>query len=109
MLIEKAGYAQFKVSDERGNELWVDNADFLTPVQEKMLSTQPDLMLQYADYLKTHYEAQGVSNATVRADVHVTFNGRPSQPFIDPTVDLAALEDNWEEKAWIIPLVQKRG
>ncbi|NQV52801.1 MAG: HTTM domain-containing protein [Flavobacteriales bacterium] len=109
MLIEKAGYAQFKVSDEGGNELWVDNSDFLTAVQEKMLSTQPDLMLQYADHLKTHYEAQGVSNATVKADVHVTFNGRPSQPFIDPTVDLAELDDNWGEKAWILPLALERG
>lgn len=107
MLVEKAGYAQFKVVDKQGNELWVDNADFLTPVQEKMLATQPDLLIQYAHYLRAHYEQLGVEDPSVKADVYVTFNGRPSQPFIDPSIDLAALRDGWKAKHWILPLNER--
>ena len=104
MLIEKAGYAQFRVADSEGREIWVDNSEFLTPVQEKMMSTQPDFMLQYSDHLKQHFEQQGIRGAKVHADVHVTFNGRPSRPFIDPSTDLAELEDGWSHKSWILPL-----
>lgn len=103
MLMEKAGYAQFQVVDHQERTIHVDNRDFLTPAQEKMMSTQPDLMLQYARFLKTHYAQQGIAAGGVRAHVYVTFNGRPSRPFIDPTVDLASIQDSWEEKDWILP------
>ncbi|MEX2595572.1 MAG: HTTM domain-containing protein [Salibacteraceae bacterium] len=103
MLVEKAGYAQFKVVDEKGRKIFVDNRDFLTPVQEKMMSTQADFMLQYAKFLKQHYSSEGVETAAVNADVFVTFNGRSSCPFIDPSVDLASIEDGWRHKTWILP------
>ena len=57
MLMEKAGYAQFKIEDKDGRTMEVRNADFLTPVQEKMMSTQPDLMIQYAHFLKAYYQS----------------------------------------------------
>lgn len=107
MLTEKAGYAQFKVVDPQGRKIWVDNSDFLTPVQEKMMSTQPDFMLQYAQFLKTHYTKLGLSSVAVYADVHVAFNGRASRMFIDPSADLASLNDNWRHKNWILPFNQK--
>lgn len=104
MLMEKAGYAMFRVTDTQGRTIEVDNRDFLTEVQEKMMSTQPDLMLQYASFLKEHYEKQGVRQPAVNARVYVTYNGRPSRPFIDPNVNLASLSDSWEHKTWILPL-----
>jgi len=103
MLAEKAGYAQFKVEDTLGRKIYVDNRDFLTPVQEKMMSTQPDFLIQYAHFLKKHYQNQNVNAAAVKADVFVTLNGRPSAQFIDPTVDLASQEDGWANKSWILP------
>lgn len=103
MLIEKAGYAQFKVVNGRGQKIEVDNKDFLTPVQEKMMSTQPDFMIQYAKILKNHYKSIGVDVAGVNADVHVTLNGRSSKPYIKPEVDLAAQVDSWQPKTWILP------
>ena len=109
MLIEKAGYAQFKVHDPAGRTIEVDNREFLTPIQEKMLATQPDFMLQYAAMLKRHYRSVGVAAESVTADVFVTFNGRSSRPFIDPTVNLASLQDEWAHKSWILPLEQTKG
>jgi hypothetical protein len=104
MLVEKAGYAQFKVHAANGGEIWVDNDEFLTPVQEKMMATQSDFILQYAAHLKAHYEKEGVSVEQVSADVRVSYNGRGSQPYIDEHVDLASLEDGWSAKTWIKPL-----
>ena len=49
MLMEKAGTAFFYITDpETGRKGEVDNSQFLTPTQEKMMATQPDLILQYA-------------------------------------------------------------
>lgn len=104
MLVEKAGYAQFKVHDAHGGSIWVDNRDFLTPVQEKMMSVQTDFMLQYAKLLKTFYVKQGIVNPVVTADVRVSYNGRSSRPFIDSDVNLAAIDDGWKPKKWIKPL-----
>lgn len=104
MLMEKAGYAQFKVEDTQGRTIEVDNSEFLTPVQEKMMSTQPDFMLQYADYLKKHYSEKGLDAAAVKADVYVTFNGRASRRFIDPKFDLSSVDDGFAHKTWVLPL-----
>jgi len=104
MLMEKAGYAQFKITDESGNVIEPENRDFLNDVQIKMMSTQSDMMLQYAAFLKEHYQKKGVDVKTVTANVYVCFNGRPSQPYIDPTVDLASIKDSWQNKTWILPL-----
>lgn len=102
MLVEKAGYAQFTVRDAQGRSIEVRNSDFLTPVQEKMMSTQPDLMLQYAQFIQQYYEAQGVSSQGVYASVFVTMNGNGSRPFIDSSVNLAAQSDGWAPKPWIL-------
>ena len=57
MLIEKSGYAQFKiVNGETGKWFYVDNSDFLTTFQEKQMAFQPDFILEYAHYLKEHFK-----------------------------------------------------
>lgn len=103
MLMEKAGNATFHVEDSKtGKKIEVNNRDFLTVNQEKMMSTQPDMMVQYAHYLKEYYEQQGLANAKVYADVYVSLNGSGSTRFIDPSVDLSAEENNWKAKSWIL-------
>lgn len=108
-LMEKVGYASFRLVDEQGRSMEVDNREFLTPVQEKMMSTQPDFMVQYARFLRAYYANQGLENLSVHADVYVTLNGRGSQRFIDPTVNLAELNDSWRQKTWILPMESNGG
>jgi hypothetical protein len=104
MLIEKAGTATFYVKDNQtGREGIVDNREFLNAHQEKQLAMQPDLILQFAKFLAKHYASEGLTNPSVRAEVYVTLNARPSQLLIDPTVDLTKLEDTWAPKPWINP------
>nr|WP_299069817.1 HTTM domain-containing protein [uncultured Allomuricauda sp.] len=104
MLMEKAGYAQFKIVDKKTNTwFYVDNKNFLTPFQEKQMSFQPDFILEYAHYLKEHFEREGHKNLGVYVDCYVTLNGRLSETFIDPDVDLTQHRESFKHKTWILP------
>lgn len=104
MLMEKAGTATFYVKDgQSGKEGAVINHQFLNPHQEKQMAMQPDLILQYARYLRDYYEEQGVQNPSVRAEVWVTLNGRPAELLVNPDIDLSDKRDSWRPKDWIIP------
>lgn len=108
MLMEKAGTTFFYVRDKAtGKETEISNHDYLTPMQEKMMSTQPDMMIQYAHFLKTHYEQLGIRNTEIVAEAYVTLNGRPSRLMINKSTDLSTLKDNYEQKNWILPYTDK--
>jgi len=103
MLMEKAGYAQFKVKDSvTGKQFHVDNSDFLNTFQEKQMSFQPDFILEYAHFLGDHFASQGHKNLEVYVESYVALNGRLSQPFIDPTVDLLQEKESFKHKTWIL-------
>ncbi|WP_108803574.1 HTTM domain-containing protein [Aquimarina sp. Aq107] len=104
MLMEKAGYANFKIVDQKtGKRFYVDNDDFLTPFQQKQMATQPDFILEYANYLKKHFEKQGHQNVQVFVESYVALNGRLSSQYIDPKVDLGKQKESFKHKTWIIP------
>lgn len=104
MLMEKAGYAIFHVSNPENNRAWeVNNYKFLTSNQEKMMSTQPDMILQFARYLEKHYQQEGIADPKITAEVYVTLNGRQSQLFIDSTVDLTKIKESFASKKWVLP------
>jgi hypothetical protein len=104
MLMEKAGTATFYVKDQaNGREGEVLNSDFLCEHQEKQMAMQPDLILQYAHFLAAHYQKKGIQKPSVRAEVYVTLNGRASQLYFDPQLDLTRLKDGWSPKTWIYP------
>ena len=104
MLMEKLGQVQFKVVDSAtGRARLVNNSDHLSVLQEKMMATQADMMLQFAHYLRDYYARQGVANPQVYADAYVTLNGRLGQAYIDPTVDLARQAEGFAPKPWILP------
>ena len=104
MLIEKAGYANFRIQDsETDEQFYVDNTDFLTAFQEKQMSTQPDFILQYAHFLKDHFGSQGHQNIEIYVESYVALNGRRSQPYIDPKTNLVAERESFRHKHWILP------
>jgi len=108
MLMEKAGTATFYVTDSATNrEGVVDNAVFLNLHQEKQMAMQPDLILQYAQFLKKHYTNIGLNVTKVRAEVFVTLNAKPSQLLINSNLNLLELTDSWKNKNWILPFEKK--
>lgn len=102
MLMEKAGTATFYVRDSNTKrEGMVVNSEFLNPHQEKQMAMQPDMILQFAHFLKNFYKEHGVHDPEVRAEVYVTLNARPSKLLIDPNINLPSLQDDWKPKDWI--------
>lgn len=104
MLMEKNGYTSFVVKDKTGKINEIRNRDYLTAQQEKMMSTQPDMILQFAHFIAKEYEEKfHYINAEVYVDSYVALNGYHSKNFIDNTVDLAKLPINFAPKKWILP------
>lgn len=111
MLMEKSGHATFYVKDEQtGAYTEIDNSEYLTPNQENMMSTQADMVLQFAHFLKdefthktvNHYgvEMQFIS-PEVQAEVYVALNSRPHQLLIDPKHNLSSIDFDLKEKYWL--------
>lgn len=104
MLMEKAGYASFTVTDPlSGRSSAVDAGQYLCAHQEKMMATQPDMILQFAHYLEDRYREDGYGDVEVRTEAYVTLNGRRSQLLIDPERDLTRLKYNLAHRDWVLP------
>jgi hypothetical protein len=105
MLVEKAGQVQFKVlTDADDRSFVVYPRELLTPLQYKMMSTQPDMIQQFARHLQQTFIARGHTRVRVYADAWASLNGRPRQRLIDPSVDLASVPWSLAPKTWILPL-----
>lgn len=104
MLMEKGGTAFFYVKDpENGKKTEVNNAQYLTALQEKMMVTQPDMILEYAHFLSGKYKEKGIENPVVTTNSFVTLNGSGSRLFIDSTVNLSEETESFDHKKWILP------
>ena len=67
------------------------------------MSTQPDMIVQYAHILRDYYAQKGFVSPQVYVDSYVTLNGRLGKPLISPTTDLAKEKDSFKHKSWILP------
>jgi hypothetical protein len=104
MLMEKTGYTVFTVKDQStGKQVQIDNTRYLTPLQEKQMSFQPDMILQFAHHIAADYKMKGWKAPAVFAESYVTLNGRPGRQFINPSVNLAAEQESFRHKTWVIP------
>lgn len=104
MLIEKTGHVEFVVKNVATGATWREYpSEHLTRLQEKMMSTQPDMIVEFAQHLKEKFAQQGIKQVAIYADAHVALNGRPSRRFIDPTVDLTTVSDGFAPRSWVLP------
>jgi len=104
MVREKNGAITFVVRAPRtGRTYYVAPHQYLTRLQEREMSSQPDLILQLAHRIRDDYEAKGLGPIEVRADTWVSLNGRAVRRLIDPSVDLSRIEDGFGKADWILP------
>ena len=104
MLSEKAGTAFFTaVLPQSQQKMAINNSDYLTQNQEKMMSTQPDMILQFAHIIEKDLIQKGFKYVEVNVESYATLNGSGSRPFINPKVDLTELTDSWKPKTWVLP------
>lgn len=109
MLAEKTGDVVFHLripataqTPERNWDAYP--GEYLTPQQEKQMSFQPDMILEFAHFLADEFETQTGYPVQVRAEAYVSLNGRASRLLIDPTLDLAQQRYKWwRHNHWILP------
>ncbi len=108
MLMEKTGIAEFKIVDSFSKKQFtVNNADFLTPFQEKQMSTQVDFIIEYAHYLAKHFENDGHENIEVYVESYVSLNARRSQVFVLPNTNLLNYTLSSNYNSILAPLNEK--
>ena len=99
MIVEKTGQVMFFVRDKTtGGESVVFPRDYLTDLQEKQMSFQPDMIAQFAQFLGRDYGG----DVEVRARAYVSWNGRPSRLLIDPDYDLLQASLGPRPKTWVL-------
>lgn len=104
MLMEKSGNTFFYIKEpSTGRVFEVNNLEFLTAQQEKMMSTQPDMIIRYAHYLKHVYQRRKLHKPEVYAEGYVALNGLPSKSFINPKINLSAQKLSWQHVQFILP------
>jgi vitamin K-dependent gamma-carboxylase len=104
MLMEKDGVADFRVREPSTGRWWVVSpSEYLSPVQEKMMATQPDMLLTFAHYLAHDFAERGHPGVEVRVDAFASLNGRPRQRLVDPDVNLAAVSPWDSVSGWVLP------
>lgn len=104
MVREKNGSINFIVrARDDGREWQLSPSRYLTPLQEREMSGQPDLILQLAHHIQNDFRARGLGEVEVRVEALVSLNGRRLAPLIDPQVDLSQVSDGLRRATWILP------
>jgi len=80
MLMEKSGHVEYTLTDQITKTSWkVLPSTHLTPVQEKQMSFQSDMIIQYGKYLQEEHFNKTARHCTVTAKNWTALNGRPSK------------------------------
>ncbi len=104
MLRARSGLVQFMVRENQTGETSVVHPGlYLSSQQLEKVSCYPDYIWQFAQFLRKEYAKEG-KEVSVFAKARVSINGKPLQPFTDPTVDLAAEKwSHFKHHTWILP------
>lgn len=103
LLSEKGADLRFRVLELSTGKVTLETAEELfTPLQWKVMSTEPELIRQAAHLIAARHAEVG-QKVAVYADAYVSLNGRASAQLIDPTVDLAAEPYRPFGQPWILP------
>ena len=93
MIMEKIGATEFTIIDKKTNKRWIEYPkNHLSSLQEQQMSFQPDMIWQYAQFLKEKYAKISIDDVAIFVDAKVSLNGRISQKFINPKKDLTEIK-----------------
>lgn len=95
MLREKNGAITYRVRLKGQPREWqVSPTEVLTPRQANEMSGQPDLILQLARHLGSHYAARFGQPVEIYVDSLISLNGRPPAPLFRADLDLLTVTDD---------------
>lgn len=105
-LRSKKGSAVFYVMDPATNKTTTVNPKtILTRRQTRKTLTRPDMILQFAHYLRDNWAVKhGINNPVVTVDAFASLNGRNTARLIHAAKNLAVVERNLAHADWILSL-----
>lgn len=107
MLRAKWGSLQYSVVSPSTGESWTVNPkEYITSHQYRSMIGKPDMILELAHHIAEDYRQKGYEDVEVYGQCLLKFNGRPSLPFVDSTVNLAEEERGLHTYRWVLPLVE---
>ena len=102
--MEKAGYTSFRLVDsDTGKSRVVAPGEYLTTFQEKQMSTQPDFILEFAHFLAREQKNASGRQPAVYVESYVALNGRGSQLYVHPEIDLTTIDYDTPRTEWLMP------
>lgn len=104
MLRTKSGNTQFYMVDkETGVRSQVNLNDYLTPLQRGRVQSKPDMIWQFAQYLKKVKAKEG-KDIAVYVNSRISINQGDYNDFVDNKIDIAATKWNYFcHQDWILP------
>ncbi len=99
------GIAKFKVVIPETQEvIWENPLQYLSLDQAYTMSSKPDMIWQFAQYLEKTYQEKGIEDIEIYVTSRVSVNGSPYYDLIDGTVDLTSIPwKRFGHQDWILP------
>jgi hypothetical protein len=101
---KRGGGVFFLENPETGKKKTIHPEDYLTYRQNRKIYGHPDMILEFAHYLRDHHKPEGWEEVEIYANISVSLNYRYHHKFIDSKIDLA--KEQWSPfrtSPWIQP------
>ncbi len=96
MLRSKTGFGSFEVVEPHtGRKEKVRPKEYLHKRQSRKLYGQPDMIVEFAHFIRDEYVAKGWKDPQVYSHIKTKLNGRKYHYIIDPKYDLAKARLSW--------------
>ena len=106
-LHDRDARAKFYVIDENSfRQAEVPTRRFLQRIQANKMAARPDMILQFAHFVRDKLQSTSARPVRVEARVLASLNGRKPQLLIDQNVNLAAQPRTLWHMPWILPLTE---
>lgn len=104
-LRSKRGNINFHVKDPATGKRWkVRMKKDLSSRQIRKMQSRPDMIVQYAHFIRDRLQKQGIEKPIVNARTSISLNFKSPRPLINPSVNLAEIEYSaFSHNDWILP------
>ena len=85
----------------------VNQCDYLSKAQQKHMSTQADMILQFAHMLGEDFRNTHGYLPEIYVNSILALNGHKSRRFISPQKNLLEIEDSFQNRDWVVPFEQE--
>jgi len=104
MLIEKVGLTYISIKDPKtGSIKDVAQCNYLTKYQQRMMSTQADMILQFVHSIGDAFKKEKGYAPEVYVQSTLALNGHKRRAFITNDINLYPLKDTYKNRTWVIP------